>query len=476
MLKLRGTQNNFVETAVAELMSASTRKSVMVAPVAYGKSVCIANIVLRLDAGVLIIQPNRELLLQNYSKFISYGYQASICCVSLKSKQINSIEYTDIDGELVRCNHLTGITYATIGSVASRAKEIRELGIKYIIMDECHLGSSVDSTFKSFITASKIKNILGVTATALVLRGGMDGSVLRMLDKARDILFSNILHVVQVQEVVEAKYWSPLVYDIRVSELSGLRYNSSGADYTKESMTYAYDENFSERRAIAAVSDLKKEGRKSILVFVPSIEIANTLSKKIPGSEVVHSKMVPKDRVRVVNGFKRLEIQVVINVEILTTGFDHPRLDSIVLVRPTASIALYYQILGRATRIHDKKLNAKIIDLSGNVTKFGRIENLNYDYIEGYGWGLFNREVLLTNFPIQAEYRPTKASLREAVARDAEGKVPIDDMKLWFGKHSGKKLSQVPISYLSFMLDNFNFSSQKMELLKNSIKIQLKIN
>jgi DNA repair protein RadD len=74
---------------------------------------------------------------------------------------------------------------------------------------------------------------------------------------------------------------------------------------------------------------------------------------------------------------------VVLNVECLTTGFDFPSLDSIVVLRPTNSIRLHVQMLGRGVRVAEGKKTCDIIDLVGNVKKLGRIETIRVEKVGG---------------------------------------------------------------------------------------------
>lgn len=476
MITLRGTQGEFVDKAVGILTSKSVKKCVMVAPVAYGKSICIAAIVDRLDAPTLILQPNVELLKQNYSKFTSLGNRASLCSQSLKVKVKKGRPYTVIDGKEKPCDRIGKVTYATAGSVKSLTKKVKDAGVKYLIIDECHLNTSNASVIRKFIKDTNIKNILGVTATPVLLRSSMGGAMLKIMSKCSKNLFSTLSHVVQIDEMVNAEYWSKLIYDIKVIDASKLEFNTSGSEFTIASLQATYDENSTESKCVDEVKLLKAEGRKSIIIYVPTVAAAYSLSKKIQGSEVVEGKLDKKKRKDILDRFKNLELSVVINVEILTTGFDHPELDALIMARPTASIALYYQIIGRITRIHGNKPNGRIVDLSGNVNKFGKVEDLNYDFIDGFGWGLFSNDSLLTDYPIAARDRPNKKELIEGTT--VEGFKDIQDhgkVKLWFGKHRNIELNKVPPYYLTYMLDKFDFNGNKMKSLKNSIEIFLKL-
>ena len=82
------------------------------------------------------------------------------------------------------------------------------------------------------------------------------------------------------------------------------------------------------------------------------------------------------EREQILNDFKAGKVKVVVNVGVLTTGFDYPELDTIVMARPTKSLSLWYQIVGRAIRPSPMKEKGWIIDLCGNVNRFGRVQDL----------------------------------------------------------------------------------------------------
>lgn len=83
-----------------------------------------------------------------------------------------------------------------------------------------------------------------------------------------------------------------------------------------------------------------------------------------------------KERKRKIKDFKSGKIKVLTNVGVLTTGFDYPELDTIVMARPTMSLAMWYQIVGRAIRPHPEKECGWVVDLCGNIKRFGRVEDL----------------------------------------------------------------------------------------------------
>ena len=96
--------------------------------------------------------------------------------------------------------------------------------------------------------------------------------------------------------------------------------------------------------------------------------------------------------------FKEGKIPVVVNVGVITTGFDYPELDTIVMARPTMSLALWYQIVGRAIRPHPDKVSGWVVDLCGNIKRFGEVKDLKLEVPSGRGlWKVTSKGRQLTN-------------------------------------------------------------------------------
>lgn len=473
-MKLRDYQERGKRESLEVLLSSKPTKSVVVQPTGAGKSILIAEITKELnDGNVLVVQPSKELLKQNYDKFINAGGEASIFSASFKSKEISKV------------------TYATDGSL--KVEAFRDKKIKYLILDECHLKTQSGSRLNAFIRALNIKNVLGLTATPVYLKSALGGAQLKMMNRVQGKLFNSICHVTQIKELVDGKFWSPIIYDLEDIDTDSLVYNTNGSDYTKGSLELNYTQNETEKRIIDSIN--KNTDRKSILIFVPSVNEAIALQKKIKGSEAVFSGMSDSSRERILNDFKNLKLRVVINVNILSVGFDHPELDYIITARPTASMAMYYQQIGRGVRIHDNKKDCLITDLSGNVARFGRLETLTFQEIEEYGWGMFNGENLLSGVPFWETEIPTISSLRQKVldtnqsslsllkvaSKVPVGLIPIQEAPaviraktIWFGKYKDKTLGYLidkDPKYIAWMLGNkeFKWQGDKMNSLKGSM-------
>jgi len=456
IFKLRKYQEEGIKSCLDILQSKKKCREIVIAPTAAGKSIYIAETAKRLNEPLLIIQPTKELLKQNYEKFLKVGGEATMCCASLKTKTIKGEDYTEINGKLVKCREVSKVTFCTVGTIISYVKELKKLGIKKIALDECHLmtqsntqkvkGRTVEKTaqIKKLVKLIGATNIVGVTATALYLKSSMGGASLKIMTRTRWKLFTAIRHVTQISELVENNYWSKLIYQVNETDESFLKENSSGSDYTIESLKNYYQANNLKDQILEEIVNLKLEGRKSIIVFVHSIEEAEELFKNCPNSAIVHSKLDDKTRDSFIHEFRYGKISVIFNINILSVGFDHPGLDAIITSRSTSSIALFYQQIGRGVRIHPEKENCKIVDFSGNVKRFGRVEGLHYENVPYYGWGLFNeKNELLTDFPISAKIRPTKESLIKANKEKLENKKRRENPEFYFGQFRGERLWDV---------------------------------
>ena len=477
--KLRDYQEGGVNACMDILLSEKNIKAVVVAPTGGGKSIYISEAAERLNLPLLVLQPTKELLKQNFSKYIKTGHRASICCASLKTKQKNTIDYTTINGIDIRCRDVGKVTYATPQTAMAEIDKLKTLGIKHAIIDEAHLHSSEGSTTRKLLKKLNITHVVGLTATPIYLKGGGEGSRLVMMNRAKATIFPKIQHVTQIKELVENGWWTPFKYNIIKTDESNLELNTSGSDYTEFSQKEYYKANELEGQVVEEVYRLKRNDRKRILIFVPSIAEADSLYKKIPNSAVIHSKLDTKTRDFFVDAFSSGKIPVAINVNVLATGYDNPEIDAIITTRPTASIALFYQQIGRGCRIHPEKEDCIIVDFSGNTSRFGRVEGLTFEEIPYYGWGLFNEKgQLLSDYAIQTTIKPTKDSLVKACKEELEELEREQSVspKIFFGKHEGLTIKQAVVKdkkYCIWMYEDFKFKTPMMINIKRHLEKEL---
>ena len=335
--KLRDYQQQASDAAVEFFMQSKVKHNgLLILPTGAGKSLVIADIASRIDEPLLILQPNKEIAEQNIAKYASYGFnEYGVYSASLGMKTI--------------CR----VTFAMIGSVMNHMEEFSIF--HKIIVDECHQVNAKGGQYKEFFEAEQRK-IVGLTATPYRLGQSVDfhsgeyGSILKFLTRTRPRIFSKVLYYCQVKTLLERGYLAKLRYfDLNCIELDNVQVNSTGADYDDESLFNEfqrvgfYEQTLSIVKRVMRPKDYSH--RNGILVFTRFVEDAERLAEDLMGfCEVVSGKTPKKEREAILERFKAGETEVLANVGVLTTGFDFPALDTIILARPTMSLALYYQM------------------------------------------------------------------------------------------------------------------------------------
>lgn len=360
--------------------SNATYNAFMILPTGSGKSVIVASLAKDIDDYVLVLQPSKEILTQNVDKYQSYGYVAGVYSASVGSKFLGKV------------------TFATIGSVVNKPHLFRKF--KYIIIDECHLVNSEDteSMYNQFIKAMPQAKVLGLTATPYRLQYTKDGSMLCFLNRPTQRIFSELIYYVQNHVLFEEGHLAKLeYYSFNIIDRSRLKINDKGTDFTERSLRQYYRAE-SIPSKIASYANRLLAKRKNLLVFCSLIEEAETVRSLVPGSVVLHAKS--KDRDSILKAFKSGKIKCLINVGVLTTGFDYPALECVLLSKSTMSLSLYYQIFGRGLRPHKDKETCWLVDLGGNYEKFGKIETMLIKKNHQGLYAIYNNGKQLTDIPL----------------------------------------------------------------------------
>ena len=385
--QLRPYQKQASDAAVAAFTSKQKSNGLLILPTGAGKSLVIADIAHRLEGPLLILQPSKEILEQNFAKLQSYGiWDSSIYSASVGYKEINRI------------------TFATIGSVMNHMDDFAHF--KNVMIDECHYVNSKGGMYEEFIHAVPRK-VVGLTATPYRLGRGAEGmSMLKFLTRTKPRIFSRVLYCCQISELLAKGYLAQLsYYDLTAINLEMVKSNSTGADYDEKSLKEEYERSgFYDKLTTTTLRVLKpKSGipRKGVLVFTRFTEEADNLVEKLMvkgiRAAIVTGETPKRERENMLEDFKSGKIQVIANVGVLTTGFDYPELDTIILGRPTKSLALYYQMVGRAIRPHQGK-DGWVIDLGGTYRRFGAVADLRIDCPPGSSkWAVYSRGRQLTN-------------------------------------------------------------------------------
>lgn len=350
-------------------------KPIIYAPTAAGKSLYIGYIGshMRHFGGVLVLQHSIELLEQNFAKFEACGGSGNIYSAGLNQKEIGHT------------------TFATIGSVKSKASDFQH--IKYVLIDECHLVPPSEkrarkkSMYIELLEALPDVKVLGLTATPFRMKRynfPEPHSKINLLTRESPRFFNKFLHLTQIKELYEMGYLSPLSYYQTIWNNQRLVMNKAGSEFTDESIDYSVKVQNIMAKLPGVIETAIRKGRKHIIVFVRNIADAEQLACVVPNSACIHSKLNKQDRKRILHDFKSGKITTIFNVSVLAIGFDFPQIDVVILARPTLSMALYIQMVGRGVRIHEQKENCVLVDLCGNVERFGNFEDIEL-VIDGKG-------------------------------------------------------------------------------------------
>ena len=384
---LRPYQKQASDAAVAAFTSKEESNGLLILPTGAGKSLVIADIAHRLDGPLLILQPSKEILEQNFAKLQSYGcWDCDVYSASVGRKNINRI------------------TFATIGSVMNHMDDFAHF--RNVMIDECHGVNSKGGMYEEFLHAVPRK-VVGLTATPYRLGRGAEGmSMLKFLTRTRPRIFNKVLYYCQIGELLAKGYLADLsYYDLTTINLEMVKSNSTGADYDEKSLKMEYERSgFYDKLTTTTLRVLKpKSGipRKGVLVFTRFIEEADNLVKKMKikgiNAAIVTGETPKKEREQILEDFKAGRIKVVANVNTLSTGFDYPELDTIILARPTKSLALFYQMCGRAIRPYKGK-DGWVIDLGGSYRRFGNVADLRVECPLGTSkWMITSKGRQLTN-------------------------------------------------------------------------------
>lgn len=372
---LRDYQEESTAQAIKYLTKPKPQPVVLQLATGAGKSVIIREVAHRLKKRVLVLQPSKELVEQNYEKMMAVEdrtAEVGIYCAGLKRKEIRDI------------------TYATIQSIFRKPELFREFQV--VIIDECHQVNpeNLSGMYTSFLEAIECKRVLGLTATPYRLKTYnywendelKKGAKMVMINRIYPFFFKSIVYRIETDELIERGYLSPILYRvIDIGEMSQLKINSTGADYTTESLRDFWEQDIPMMKLLRVIQKIDQYCQRS-LTFCSSLDQARRaremLSKLGIRAEMVDGSTKPEERARLVAGYRSGEFKHMLNVGVFTTGFDVPALDCVILARPTMSLALYYQMVGRGVRLDPERPNKKlrVYDLVRVSEKLGRVETI----------------------------------------------------------------------------------------------------
>lgn len=354
-----------------------------------GKSHIISEIVNRSAQPTLILQPSKEILEQNYDKLLTTGFdpqKMSVCSASAGSWQINQF-----------------VTFATIGTIAKHWDFCQH--IKNVIIDEvdCCPVDRADSQYIKFLNHLPDARIVGLTATpfrnvAFKSRFADPKIFCRPMTrihcqdgegtKLGAWVFKSIIYRIGISDLQERGYLAKTIYHCAETDWSFVRDVPGRMDYDTNDMLKWVDIEDNTSRFTQAIRWCMDNNLKTI-VFTPNIDMNFRLRhciRELGGTaECMDSDNdTKKSREQKMQDFRNGKFQFLVNVGMVGRGVDVPNVDAVVLCRPTKSLALYMQYIGRCLRVDPANPDkpAYVLDLSGNVERFGRVEDIKIIPVE----------------------------------------------------------------------------------------------
>ena len=373
-MELRGYQQIAVN-AVYDYLRKSDLNPCVVLPTGAGKSIVIAKIVtdaVTLWQGrCLILAHVKELLEQNAAKIAALCPEIDI---GIFSAGLNSRDTKE------------RVIIAGIQSVYDKAAQLGSFDL--VLIDEAHLiPPDGDGMYRSFLDDMKKINpnirLIGMTATPYRLKGGL---ICR-----KENLLNEVCCEIGVRELIVAGYLSKLRSKNGKYKADLDNLHIRGGEFVAEDVEKAMDNERLVTAACREIAELCKD-RKKVLIFASSIDhcrhIAETIREQTHEECGIVTGHTPKlERAEILDRFRGItqknlfgeakpELKYLVNVGVLTTGFDAPAIDCVAILRPTNSAGLYYQMVGRGFRLSPDtgKTDCLILDYGGNIMRHGPVD------------------------------------------------------------------------------------------------------
>ncbi|MCM2680653.1 DEAD/DEAH box helicase [Echinimonas agarilytica] len=422
-MKLRDYQQASVD-AVLQHFRQSNEAAVLVLPTGAGKSIVIAELARLARHPILVLAHVKELVEQNHQKFKDYGFESGVFAAGLGRKESD-----------------WPVTFASVQSISRNLDQFKGF-YSLVIVDECHrIGDDSDSQYQQVIVHVKQTNpalkVLGLTATPYRLDKGWiyQHHYYGFVRSEHPTPFKKCIYELPMRQLVKNGYLTPPV----VIDAPAARYQF---DELPDAYTEAQLDQFLSQcprvtQAICQQLLQLAERREGAMIFASTVLHAKEIAGYLPSlnTAVITGQTPSAERDELIQAFKAKKLKFLVNVSVLTTGFDAPHVDLIAILRRTASVSLYQQIVGRGLRLAPQKEDCLVVDYAGNnydiyqpeigtkrphpesspvqvpcpqcnfANLFWGITDADGDIVEHYGrrcQGLVRSD---TNEPIQCNYR-----------------------------------------------------------------------
>ncbi|HHP0467281.1 TPA: DEAD/DEAH box helicase family protein [Vibrio harveyi] len=454
MIELRPYQSRSIREIWAWFRENKTGNPLAILPTGAGKSIICAKLIeeaisFKSDKTirVLVVTHSKELVEQNYEKFVAIAPAVDVGVYSAGLKR------KDTDNQVIFASVQSIFNKNTVGA------------FDLMIVDECHLiPKSGDGRYRKLISRLSESNpklrVIGLTATPYRLGCGY-------LYEGKGKIFDSVATEVTLNELLDLGFLSPIISrrPRKSVDLKGVK-KVAGEFVLSQLAERMMDDNLTE----IAIDDVltQSDGRRSWLFFCSSIlhaeKTAEYLTEKGVRCAVISGNTPARERDKLIAEFKSLKLTCLVNCEVLTTGFDAPSTDLIVMLRPTESTALYQQMAGRGMRIAEGKTDCLLLDYAGNVLRHGCLDDPHLNFPKQGG----GKGIAPTKYCPQCDVA-LPASLR--VCSECGHEFPISQVKLAeiASEHAVLSRDKQPILKL-YHISRITYVLHKKEGSKDSVR------
>lgn len=362
-INLRPYQTEAVQ-AIYDYFANQAGNPLIVLPTGAGKSLTLAAFIKgAIEAypatRIIVLTHVKELIEQDASAIIRYWPEAPI---GIWSAGVGSKQKAQITVAGIQSIHNLPVKFA---------------GTDLVIIDEAHLVSKkADTMYGRFLAGLRKHNpalkVIGLTATHYRMDSGL-------LTDGDERIFTDVAYEAHVGDLIKDGYLCPLVAKngATKADLSGV--HTRGGEFVASELQHAMDKASLIEGALDEVAKYAHD-RQHVLGFCSGVEHAAHCAERANArgwaADFVTGDMNATERDAKINAFKAGRLRFLFNAMLLTTGFDYPSIDCIVMLRPTKSTGLYVQIMGRGLRKDGKKENTLVLDFAGNVERHGPIDQI----------------------------------------------------------------------------------------------------
>ncbi|MBQ4890874.1 DEAD/DEAH box helicase [Shewanella sp. MMG014] len=357
VISLRDYQQDSVDAAIKHFKQ-SNDSAVLVLPTGAGKSIVIAELARIARGNVLILTHVKELVAQNAEKVGLLTQNASIYSAGLNQKKA------------------VGKTVVASVQSAARAPEKFNQTFSLVIIDECHrVSNDENSQYWQLLNHLKKNNpqlkLLGLTATPYrlglgwIFRHHYHGKV----GNTEKPIFEQCIFELPMRPLIKRGYLTaPKIFDGLSAQYDFSQVTpSETGEYPQKEVDDLLDHQGRATTAIIKQVVQLAEHRKGVLIFAATVRHAKEIMKLLDDSAALITADTPHTvRDDIISRFKQQSLKYIVNVAVLTTGFDAPHVDLIAILRPTASVSLFQQMIGRGLRLAKDKEDCLVIDYAAN--------------------------------------------------------------------------------------------------------------